>query len=86
MPGVTCSAPTAAFYAMPKVALPPGTTDEEYVLALLRETGVLCVHGSGFGMPASEGYLRIVFLAAPDELREIYRLMAGFTAKYLSAH
>jgi alanine-synthesizing transaminase len=86
MPGVTCIEPKAAFYVMPKVALPPGKTDEEYVLALLRETGVLCVHGSGFGMPPADGYLRIVFLAAPDELREIYRLMADFTAHYLSAH
>ena len=30
-------------------ALPPGMTDEDYVLALLRATGVLCVYGSGFG-------------------------------------
>ena len=85
MPGVTCTAPTAAFYAMPKIALPPGRTDEDYVLALLRETGVLCVHGSGFGMPPGDGYLRIVFLAAPDELREIYARMADFTAHYLNA-
>ena len=30
--GITCVAPTAAFYAMPQVALPPGVTDEDYVL------------------------------------------------------
>jgi alanine-synthesizing transaminase len=84
MPGVTCVAPSAAFYAMPQIALPPGRTDEDYVLALLRETGVLCVYGSGFGLPAAEGFLRIVFLASPDELRSIYELMATFTAKYLS--
>jgi aspartate/methionine/tyrosine aminotransferase len=83
MPGVTCVAPQAAFYVMPRVALPPGRSDEDYVLALLRATGLLCVHGSGFGMDRSDGYLRIVFLAAPDELREIYRLMAEFTASYL---
>jgi alanine-synthesizing transaminase len=83
IPGVSCVAPTAAFYAMPKIALPPGRTDEDYVLSLLRATGVLCVYGSGFGMPASDGYLRIVFLASPDELREIYRLMAEFTIDYL---
>ena len=84
MPGVTCVAPSAAFYAMPQIALPPGRTDEDYVLALLRETGVLCVYGSGFGLPAADGFLRIVFLASPDELRSIYELMATFTAKYLS--
>jgi len=83
MSGVSCVPPTAAFYAMPRVALPPGRTDEDYVLALLRETGVLCVYGSGFGLPPDEGFLRIVFLAAPDELRSIYTLMAEFTRDYL---
>jgi alanine-synthesizing transaminase len=84
IPGVTCIAPTAAFYAMPRVALPPGRTDEDYVLALLRATGVLCVYGSGFGMPAGEGFLRIVFLASPDDLREIFALMGEFTGNYLA--
>jgi aspartate/methionine/tyrosine aminotransferase len=84
IPGVTCTAPTAAFYAMPKVALPHGRTDEEYVLALLRATGVLCVYGSGFGMAPEDGYLRIVFLASPDELRDVYGAMATFTADYLA--
>jgi len=83
IPGVSCVAPRAAFYVMPKVDLPPGKTDEEYVLALLRATGVLCVHGSGFGMPAADGFLRIVFLASPRELTEIYELMGAFTREYL---
>jgi alanine-synthesizing transaminase len=83
MPGVTCVAPTAAFYAMPKVALPPGKTDEDFVLSLLRSTGVLCVYGSGFGLPKEAGFLRIVFLAPLEELSEIYDLMATFTARYL---
>jgi alanine-synthesizing transaminase len=82
--GVTCVAPTAAFYAMPRVALPPGRTDEDYVLGLLRATGVLCVYGSGFGLPPEDGFLRIVYLASPDELEEVYDLVAGFTKHYLS--
>ena len=83
MPGVTCVAPTAAFYAMPRVALPPGRTDVDYVKALLHATGVLCVHGSGFGLPAEQGFLRIVFLASLEELGEIFDLMAAFTRDYL---
>jgi alanine-synthesizing transaminase len=83
MPGVTCMTPTAGFYAMPRIPLPPGRTDEEYVLGLLRATVVLVVYGSGFGLPASEGYLRIVFLASPEELTEVYRLMADYTADFL---
>ncbi len=83
MPGVTCMTPTAGFYAMPRIPLPAGRTDEEYVLGLLRATGVLVVYGSGFGLPAGEGYLRIVFLASPEELTEVYRLMADYTADFL---
>ncbi len=84
IPGVTCVAPTAGFYAMPKVALPAGRTDEDYVLALLRATGVLCVYGSGFNMPPADGFLRIVFLASPTELRDIYALVSDFTREYLN--
>ncbi len=83
MPGVTCTMPTAAFYAMPQITLPKGKTDEDFVLSLLRSTGVLCVYGSGFGLPKEAGFLRIVFLAPLDELREIYDLMGAFTAQYL---
>ena len=42
--------PTAAFYAMPQVSLPPGITDEDYVLALLRQTGVLVAIGLAIGL------------------------------------
>ncbi len=82
--GMTCVAPTAAFYAMPKVALPPGKTDQDYVLGLLRTKGVLTVYGSGFGLPASEGFLRVVFLASPTELGAIYDDIATFTREFLA--
>ena len=85
MPGMSCVAPVAAFYAMPRVELPPGRTDEEFVLGLLRATGVLCVHGSGFGMPPDAGFFRVVFLASPAELNEIYDAVAGFTERFLNA-
>jgi alanine-synthesizing transaminase len=83
IPGVSCVAPHAAFYAMPKVDLPPGRTDEDYVLGLLRAKGILCVYGSGFGLPAEQGFLRVVYLASPDELGAIYDDMAAFTAEFL---
>ena len=83
MPGVTCVAPRGAFYAMPSVALPPGQTDQDYVLALLGETGILCVHGSGFGMDPAGGFFRVVFLANLADLAAIYDDMAAFTERYL---
>lgn len=84
IPGMRCVPPQAAFYAMPMVSLPPGRTDHDYVLALLRETGILGVYGSGFGMPPELGSFRIVFLAEPRELESIYADIAAFTARYLA--
>jgi aspartate/methionine/tyrosine aminotransferase len=83
MPGMRVVAPRAAFYAMPAVTLPPGRTDEHYILSLLRETGILCVYGSGFGVPAEQGYFRIVFLANPAELAGVYSDIGAFTREYL---
>jgi alanine-synthesizing transaminase len=84
VPGISVVPPAAAFYAMPKVTLPPGQTDADYVLSLLRATGVLCVYGSGFGTRPEDGFFRLVFLASPAELADIYTLIADFTADYLS--
>jgi alanine-synthesizing transaminase len=84
IPGMRCVMPRAAFYAMPQVELPPGRTDEDYVVGFLRATGNLCVYGSGFGMPAEQGFFRIVYLAAADVLETIYGEMAAFTRDFLS--
>lgn len=85
IPGMSCVAPRGAFYAMPKVDLPAGDTDEHFILELLRATGVLCVYGSGFGMPPAEGFFRVVFLAPPDQLSSIYGAIDAFTRGYLHA-
>jgi alanine-synthesizing transaminase len=82
--GIHTVAPAAAFYAMPKVTLPPGVTDEDYVLGLLRATGVLCVYGSGFGTKPEDGFFRVVFLADPGELSDIYDLVGDFTRDFLT--
>jgi alanine-synthesizing transaminase len=84
IPGMRCVAPHAAFYVLPSLSLPDGHTDEQFVLALLRETGILCVHGSGFGMKPEQGFFRIVFLADPQELGTIYRDIGAFTSDYLA--
>jgi aspartate/methionine/tyrosine aminotransferase len=83
-PGMRCVAPRAAFYVLPSVTLPPGRTDEDFVLALLRETGILCVNGSGFGVDAQDGFFRIVCLAPPSELAAIYAELGAFTRDYLA--
>lgn len=84
IPGITCVRPAGAFYAMPQVELPPGRTDVDYVLGLLRATGVLTVFGSGFGTDPAMGAFRVVFLAPPEELHRIYDLVEQFTGEFLA--
>ncbi|MBA2305344.1 MAG: aminotransferase class I/II-fold pyridoxal phosphate-dependent enzyme [Acidobacteria bacterium] len=83
--GITSVMPDAAFYAMPRVTLPAGVTDEDYVLGLLRATGVLCVYGSGFGTQPADGFFRVVFLAPLAELSDIYDLISEFTRDFLGS-
>ena len=64
IPGLSCSNPKGAFYAFPKIENNRYKTDQEFVVELLKKTGVLTVHGSGFGTKYGSGHFRIVFL--PD--------------------
>lgn len=61
--GLSCTTPDAAFYLMVKVDDLGGHNDEQFVLEMLEATGVLAVHGSGFGCDAYDGYFRLVYLA-----------------------
>jgi aspartate/methionine/tyrosine aminotransferase len=83
--GMSCVMPKGAFYAMPKVELPPGKSDTDFVLGLLRSKGILTVYGSGFGTDPRDGFFRIVFLASLAELGAIYDDVADFTAAFRSA-
>ena len=84
IPGIRAVRPSAAFYSMPKVELPPGATDEQYVLGLLREKGVLCVYGSGFGTRPEDGFFRVVVLAPPRDLASVYDDIEDFTRGFHS--
>lgn len=78
IPGMNCARPEAAFYLIAQMENLAGATDEEFVLALLRETGILFVYGSGFGLEPRDGYFRIVFLPEPDVLRNVYAQLSSF--------
>lgn len=71
--------PNGAFYLFPKINL-RGTkwcTDREFVLDLLKETGVVVVHGSGFGEFGSN-HFRMVFLPPLDVLEEAFEKIKNF--------
>ena len=76
--GLSCVEPAAAFYAMICADDPERRTDERFVLDLLQETGVLVVHGSGFGADPASCHFRLVYL--PDEvvLASVFQRLAAF--------
>jgi aspartate/methionine/tyrosine aminotransferase len=62
MHGISCSNPKGAFYAFPKIEDNKYASDKEFVIQLLKMTGILTVHGSGFGTQYGTGHFRMVFL------------------------
>ena len=81
--GVTCTKPEGAFYIFPKIHA-VGTrwkTDKEFVLELLKETGVLIVNGSGFDPVYGAGHARAVFLPPIAMLEKAFDAMEQFMKK-----
>jgi aspartate/methionine/tyrosine aminotransferase len=66
--GLSCVVPQAAFYLMVKTDNLNGRTDEQFAIDLLEASGVLVVHGSGFGCDPADGYFRLVYLAGEQTL------------------
>ena len=66
--GLSCVVPQAAFYLMVKTDNLNGRTDEQFAIDLLEASGVLVVHGSGFGCNPADGYFRLVYLAGEQTL------------------
>lgn len=77
---LSCEKPAAAFYLMIKSERLGGRTDEQFVLDLLKETGVLVVPGSGFGVDPHLGYFRMVYLAAKATLGDVFDRIDRFIA------
>jgi alanine-synthesizing transaminase len=81
--GISATKPEGAFYIFPKIH-DVGTrwkTDMEFVVELLRETGVLIVNGSGFDPVYGKDHARIVFLPPCGELEEAFNCLEQFMKK-----
>ncbi|MBI3098967.1 MAG: aminotransferase class I/II-fold pyridoxal phosphate-dependent enzyme [Planctomycetes bacterium] len=78
IPGLSCVAPQAAFYAFPKIEKSAWKDDQAFVLDLLEATGILTVHGAGFSSALDGPYFRIVFLLPTAELETAYDAMGKF--------
>lgn len=84
--GLDCLTPEGAFYVFPSCKRLLGktsaggkalVTDEDFVMALLEETGVALVHGAAFGLP---GHFRLSYAASNAELEEAVRRIQQFCA------
>jgi len=79
--GMSCTKPEGAFYVFPKIRQIGSRwkTDAEFVIELLKETGVLFVHGSGFDPVYGAGHVRGVILPPAETLgqalNEVERFM-----------
>lgn len=84
--GLDCLTPEGAFYVFPSCKRLLGktsaggkvlNTDEDFVMALLEETGVALVHGAAFGLP---GHFRLSYAASNAELQEAVKRIQQFCA------
>jgi alanine-synthesizing transaminase len=83
MDEISCRKPEGAFYVFPKIHAVgrKWKTDVEFVLDLLRETGVLLVHGSGFDPVYGLGHVRGVFLPPIETLEQAFNEVERFMEK-----
>jgi aspartate/methionine/tyrosine aminotransferase len=78
--GISTTKPEGAFYIFPRIhdVGSRWKTDMEFVVELLKETGVLTVNGSGFDPIYGEGHARLVFLPPIKELDEAFNALERF--------
>jgi aspartate/methionine/tyrosine aminotransferase len=81
--GISCAKPEGAFYVFPKIHAVGSKwkTDMEFAVELLKETGVLLVHGSGFDPVYGAGHVRIVFLPPIETLEQAFNEIERFMKK-----
>ena len=84
---ISCNVPKGAFYAFPKINLSSRwKNDKHFVLDLLNETGVLTVHGSGFGSNFGTDHFRIVYLPQEQILDEAMDKLEHFINEPAKLH
>ncbi len=78
--GISTTKPEGAFYIFPKIEGigKQWKNDMDFVVSLLKETGVLIVNGSGFDPVYGKDHARIVFLPPVSELEKAYDALEGF--------
>lgn len=78
--GLPCFEPGGAFYAFPQIT-GTGLDSETFAEELLKEESVALVPGNAFG-PSGEGFVRVSYATALDDLSEAFRRMARFVRRH----
>jgi len=81
--GITCVKPNGAFYLFPKLdfnEFKNWKDDKEFIIDLLKTTGICGVYGSGFG-DYGKNHFRLTFLPKKEILETVYDLLESFLTK-----
>ena len=76
--GITCNVIAGAMYAFPSITLPPGRTDFDYAMALVEQTGICVVPGSGFGQAEGTAHFRTTILPPTEKLQKVVKDLGEF--------
>lgn len=76
--GIRCNIVAGAMYAFPSIQLPPGRTDFEYAMALLEQTGICVVPGSGFGQAEGTAHFRTTILPSTEKIQQVVQSLGEF--------
>jgi aspartate/methionine/tyrosine aminotransferase len=82
IPGIQCNVVAGAMYAFPRISLPAGRTDADYCLALLEQTGICVVPGTGFGQRPGTAHFRTTILPPTPKIKIVVERLAAFHASY----
>ena len=83
LPGVRCQVPRGAFYVFPNIT-GTGFTSRALAKRLLHEAGVAVLPGTDFGANG-EGYLRLCYATAVEQIDEGLARIKSFLASTLGA-
>ena len=94
--GVTCNPSEGAMYCFPQIRLPQAAIaaakkaevapDLFYCLALLENTGICVVPGSGFGQEDGTYHMRTTFLPMENQLDPVLQRMATFHKEFMTKY
>ncbi|KAL4538658.1 hypothetical protein Ndes2526B_g03050 [Nannochloris sp. 'desiccata'] len=94
--GVTCTFTEGAMYSFPQIHLPPKaleaakaagkTPDTFYCLALLEETGIVTVPGSGFGQEPGTFHFRTTILPPEPKIPAFVEKFQSFHKKFMAKY